>query len=156
MPAEGFTDGIGYLTNSVKLYKYPYLTSLLTVTELEKNTAVTVLGKIDTLDYRYYYVSYTDTDGTVRTGYVPQGYVTNFDGAPPDSQNFEVGAGKADYDSLWRLAFLLLGLRVYLRFDRLSHSAQAETLTQTKNKADWFYETTVLYNRRILQNPCAP
>lgn len=109
MPAEGFTDGIGYLTNSVKLYKYPYLTSLLTVTELEKNTAVTVLGKIDTLDYRYYYVSYTDTDGTVRTGYVPQGYVTNFDGAPPDSQNFEVGAGKADYDSLWRLAFLLLG-----------------------------------------------
>ncbi len=108
-PAEGFTDGIGYLTNSVNLYKYPYLTSLLTVTELEKNTTVKVLGKIDTLDYRYYYVSYTDADGTVRTGYVPQGYVTNFDGAPPDSQNFEVGAGKTDYDSLWRLAFLLLG-----------------------------------------------
>ena len=108
-PAEGFTDGIGYLTNSVKLYKYPYLTSLLTVTELEKNTAVKVLGKIDTLDYRYYYVSYTDTEGTVRTGYIPQGYVANFDGAPPESQNFEVGAGNADHDSLWRLAFLLLG-----------------------------------------------
>ncbi len=108
-PAEGFTDGKGYLTNAVTLYKYPYLTPLLTVSPLTKNARVTVLGEIDTLDYRYYYVSYTDESGAVRTGYVPKAYVTNFDGSPPGQELVEYGEGTTDFDSLWRMIFLLLG-----------------------------------------------
>ena len=108
-PPAGFTDGTGYLTNEVSLYKYPYLTALLTVQKLDKNAAVTVLGEIDTLDYRYYYVSYTDENGAVKTGYVPKGYVTNFNGAPPDAETAEYGAADTDFDSLWRMCFLLLG-----------------------------------------------
>lgn len=108
-PPAGFTDGTGYLTNEVFLYKYPYLTRLLTVQKLDKNAAVTVLGEIDTLDYRYYYVSYTDENGAVKTGYVPKGYVTNFNGAPPEAEAVEYGAADTDFDSLWRMCFLLLG-----------------------------------------------
>lgn len=34
--AEGFEDGKGYLTNAVSLYKYPYLTELLTAEACRK------------------------------------------------------------------------------------------------------------------------
>ncbi len=105
----GFTDGKGYLTNGLSLYKYPYLTDLLTVCSLPKNAEVTVLGEIDTADYRYYYISYTDGDGTVRTGYVPKPYVTPFDGSPAQSQPANFGGKGVDWDSIWRMVFLLLG-----------------------------------------------
>lgn len=108
-PAEDFGEGNGYLSNAIALYKFPYLTRLLTVCELDKNAEVTVLGEIDALDYHYYYVSYTDSEGRERTGYVPQAYVTNFNGAPPESTVISYGAEAADHDSLWRMAFLLLG-----------------------------------------------
>jgi hypothetical protein len=106
--AEGFDEGKGYISNPVTLYKYPYLTDLLTVTVLEKNAEVKVLGKIDDLDYRYYYVEITDESGT-KKGYVPQGYVTAFDGTPKPSTEKSHGAESADKDSVWRLAFILLG-----------------------------------------------
>lgn len=108
-PPSGFKDGTGYLTNAVPVYKYPYLTELLTVCTPPKNAAVEVLGEIDRLDYKYYYVSYTDETGAERKGYIPKSYVTNFNGAPPEAERAEYGAGDTDRDSLWRMAFLLLG-----------------------------------------------
>lgn len=107
-PAEGFDGNKGYISNPVTLYKYPYLTDLLTVTALDKNTEVKVLGKIDDLDHRYYYVEITDENGT-KKGYVPQGYVTAFDGTPKPATNTGYGAESANRDSVWRLAFILLG-----------------------------------------------
>jgi len=108
-PAEGFENGIGYLTNTVTLYKYPYLTELLTVCSLPKGGAVTVLGEIDRLDYRYYYVSFTDETGTERKGYIPKAYLTEFNGAPPQPEELTYGGSHTDWDSVWRMAFLLLG-----------------------------------------------
>lgn len=105
----GFENNVGYLTNAVTLYKYPYLTGLLTVCELPKNAAVTVLGEVDRLDYRYYYVSYTDETGAERTGYVPKAYLTAFDGSPPGSELIQYGDSDTDWDSIWRMAFMLLG-----------------------------------------------
>lgn len=108
-PPSGFQDDAGYLTNAVPVYKYPYLTDLLTVCMPPKNAAVKILGELDALDYKYYYVSYTDETGVERKGYIPKPYVTNFNGAPPESELAEYGAGDADLDSLRRMAFLLLG-----------------------------------------------
>ncbi len=107
--AEGFEDGKGYLTNAVSLYKYPYLTELLTAGSLPKNAEVTVLGQIDTPDYRYYRIAWTDGEGNERTGFIPVAYVTAFDGSPVPAEQANFGGTGADTDSVWRLAFLLLG-----------------------------------------------
>ncbi len=109
-PAEEFTeDKTGYTTNALPLYKFPYLTDLLTVCELPKNAELTVLGEIGELDYRYYRVSYVDEQGITRTGYVPQPYVSSFDGRYPTAEKVTAGDKETDYDSLWRAAFILLG-----------------------------------------------
>ena len=79
------------------------------VCSLPKNGEVTVLGEIDTADYRYYYISYTDGDGIVKTGYVPKPYVTPFDGSPAQSQPAIFGGEGVDWDSIWRMVFLILG-----------------------------------------------
>lgn len=78
---DNFDDGAGYITNDVSLYKYPYLTSALAVTSLPKNTVVTVITEIslsDSIDYDYYYVSWTDDDGDTLYGYVPKSFVRDF------------------------------------------------------------------------------
>lgn len=108
LPAEGFDGDKGYISNPVTLYKYPYLTDLLTVTRLEKNAEVKVLGMINDLDYRYYYVEIAGENGTQK-GYVPQGYVTPFDGTPKTAEESGYGAESANRDSVWRLTFILLG-----------------------------------------------
>ena len=109
-PAEEFTaNKTGYSTNALPLYKFPYLTDLLTVCEIPKNAKLTVLGEIGELDYRYYRVSYVDEQGTEQTGYVPKSYVSPFDGRYPQSEKITTGDTKTDLDSLWRAAFILLG-----------------------------------------------
>ena len=109
LPAEGFEGGVGYLTSPVSLYKYPYLTDLLTIAALPKNAEVKVLGRADTPDYGYYRIAWTDENGEEKTGFIPLSYLTPFDGSPipPESENY--GGEGADTDSVWRLAFLLLG-----------------------------------------------
>lgn len=109
LPADDFENGVGYVTNAVSLYKYPYLSDLLTVTTIGKNAPVTVLGKIDELDYGYYYVSVVAADGTSVTGYLPQAYVSEFNASPPETQFKEFGGEKTDPDAIRRLIFLLLG-----------------------------------------------
>lgn len=101
-------SNVGYLSNDVPLYKYPYLTELLTIAALPKHTQVKVLAQIDDLDYRYYLVEYS-IDGKTYTGYLPQTYVNNFDGRPPQTSEELFGDKSTDFDSLWRLAFILLG-----------------------------------------------
>ena len=100
---------IGYLTNAVPLYKFPYLTDLLTAGQLPRGAQVTVLGEINELDHAYYHVSYVDENGVEKTGYVPQTYITEFSGLPPQSDLHESGATESDFDSVWRFAYLLLG-----------------------------------------------
>lgn len=110
-PAVGFENGAtGYISNTLPLYKFPYLTDLLTLGSLEKHTAVTVLGQIDHLDYKYYLVSYIGADGTEKRGYIPQAYLSSFDSRPPLPDTLLLGETATDYDSVWRAAFLLLGL----------------------------------------------
>lgn len=99
----------GYLTNAVTLYKFPYLTELLTVDGLQKNQPVTLLGEVNELDYDYYKVSYTSEDGTQKIGFIPKGYLTDFNGAPKPTQTETFGELSPNEDALWRLTFLLLG-----------------------------------------------
>ncbi|MBO5335012.1 MAG: hypothetical protein J6A87_03445 [Clostridia bacterium] len=99
----------GYLTNALSLYKYPYLTQLLTVTGLTKNQAVTLLGEVNDLDYSYYKIRFTDGDGNEQTGFIPKTYATLFDGEPKPTERTEHGSAHPNEDSLWRLTFLLLG-----------------------------------------------
>ena len=100
----------GYLTNAVTLYKYPYLTKLLRVDSLTKNQAVTLIGEVNDLDYNYYKVRVVSEDGTEKIGFVPQKYVTLFDGEPKPSETTTYGERQnPSEESLWRLTFLLLG-----------------------------------------------
>ena len=102
------TAKIGYLTSSVNLYKFPYLTELLTVAELERGHKLTILGEIQNLDYPYYHVEYTDGEKTMR-GYVPQSFVSSFEGTIPESETVIHGSLEENNDGVWRLAYLVLG-----------------------------------------------
>lgn len=99
----------GYITSAITLYKFPYLTELLKSGELERGATVTVLGEIEKLDHAYYHVSYQTENGEMKTGYIPQAFVTDFSGLPPKSETIEAGETESDLDSVWRLAYLLLG-----------------------------------------------
>ena len=99
----------GYITSDVALYKYPYLTELLQSGELARGAAVTLLGEIDKLDHAYFHVAFEDENGEIKTGYIPQAFVTDFSGLPPKIETIETGATESDLDSVWRLAYLLLG-----------------------------------------------
>lgn len=101
---------VGYVTNAISVYKFPCLNALLTVdATLERGAQITVLSEIHRLDYPYYEISYTLTDGTTQTGYVPVSYVTLFDGTPPQLQTQIYGETESDKDSVFRLVYLLLG-----------------------------------------------
>lgn len=101
----------GYITSAITLYKFPYLTELLKSGELERGAMITVLGEINELDHTYFHVSYETKDGEIKTGYVPQAFVNDFNGLPPTSETIEVGERESD-DSVWRLAYLVLGFAV--------------------------------------------
>ncbi len=108
--AERFTESpYGYITSKLPLYKFPYLTDLLTIDDLERHAQVKVLGAIEDLDSTYYLVEYTDEDGNVLQGYVPQSYVSPFDGRYPEAEENVYGETTSDVDSVWRATFLLLG-----------------------------------------------
>ncbi|MBQ9728457.1 MAG: hypothetical protein IJV85_02560 [Clostridia bacterium] len=98
----------GYLTNNVNLYKFPYLTSLLKVDTLKRGTQITLLGEINELDYPYYLVKYVDETGAEKTGYVPQAYVSDHDGTPPQTEVHTYGKENRSLE-VWRLFYLLLG-----------------------------------------------
>lgn len=101
----------GYITSEVALYKFPYLTGLLTVCDLPRGASVQLIGEITQLDYDYYHVSYT-IDGTEKTGYIPQAYIHLFDGQPPATETVVYGATESDNDSVWRLTYILLGFAI--------------------------------------------
>jgi hypothetical protein len=100
----------GYLTNEIPLYKFPYLTQLLIADELSRGVKITLLGEINELDHEYYQVSYQTESGEIKTGFIPKAYVTPFDGTPPKVEIITVGETQGDLDSLWRLAYIVLGL----------------------------------------------
>ena len=99
-----------WLTNAIALYKFPYLTRLLTVTELPRGGEVTLLGEIGELDHEYYYVSFTDEQGEQKTGYIPKSYATPFDASPKKTTQTQIGKTESNDDAVWRLAYMLLGL----------------------------------------------
>lgn len=101
---------IGYLTNSVHLYKFPYLSELLTVsnTTLERGTQIKLLGKIENLDYTYYRIEYGEGESKT-TGYIPTSYVNFFEGIPPQTQSHVYGDTESDKDSVFQLVYILLG-----------------------------------------------
>lgn len=103
---------VGYLTNQVSLYKYPYLKALPTLTTLSQGAKVEVLGEMNNLDYSYYHISYTDENGNTVYGYVPQSYVSPIDGKTEKTENLVFGELEEDKDAIWRLAYLLLGTGV--------------------------------------------
>lgn len=77
----GFTDGEGYLTNDVFLYKYPYLNEIVALQRLRKNAKLHIVGELalnEQTDFEYYYVYYTDGAETVY-GYVPKSFIRNVD-----------------------------------------------------------------------------
>ncbi len=115
LPSEEYkqtyqTGKTGYLTNAVALYKFPYLTSLLTVGTLDRGAKLTLLGEVDKLDHDYYQASFTQADGTEITGYIPKSYITLFNGAPLPKDETTLGAVESDKDAQRRLLYLLLGL----------------------------------------------
>lgn len=99
-----------WLTNSLSLYKFPYLCENLVVTQtLPRGAEVTLLGEIGELDHAYYRIAYTDENGALKTGYIPQSYATLFDASPKESTTTLVGDKESNRDAVWRLAYILLG-----------------------------------------------
>ena len=99
----------GYITSAITLYKFPYLTELLKAGNIERGAKVTVLGEVNELDHAYFHVAYESESGEKTTGYIPQAFVTDFNGLPLVSETIEAGETQSDVDSILRLAYLLLG-----------------------------------------------
>ena len=112
-PYEEERQTTGYVTNAIRLYKFPYLTDLLTFADVPKNAQVKLVGEMNELDYEYYYVAYTDGE-TTKYGYIPKAYVTSFNGAPPETTTETYGERTASEDSLWRMTYILLGVAAIL------------------------------------------
>ncbi len=96
-----------YITNEVYLYKFPYLTELLTVQKLPRNAKVTVKGEIKQLDHEYYEISYGEY-----TGFVPKSFVSKISAAPPQSTTEIYGNTESNDDGVFRLAYIVLGSAV--------------------------------------------
>ena len=117
LPAEEYradyeTEKIGYLSNAVSLYKFPYLNAMLTATRLNAGTEIVLLGEIDKLDHPYYHVAFVNENGARQTGFIPKAYVTLFNGAPPIPETEIYGTTEDNNDSIYRLCYLLLGTGV--------------------------------------------
>lgn len=110
----GFTDGAGYLTNDVYLYKYPYLNGIVARERLDKNMKLTVIGELslnEQTDFEYYYVSYADGDATVY-GYVPKSFIRSADVAEPkpDVVRFGAESGAENPNALRYLLIVILAI----------------------------------------------
>lgn len=101
-----------WLSNDVHLYKFPYLTTLLTVDALPRGGQVTLLGEVNGLDNDYYLVSYTNENGETMQGYLPQSYAALYDAVTSPTTQTTVGETEKDADSVMRLIYLLLGFLV--------------------------------------------
>jgi len=101
---------VGYLTNNVSLYKFPTRNPLLTVCELPRGVKVTLLGEIHQLEHDYYAVSYVDENGATQIGFIPKTYANQFDGSTPTPETHTIGSTEDDHDSVWRFAYIVLGL----------------------------------------------
>ena len=106
------TPKTAYLTNAVSVYKYPYLNELLTNGSVSKDTPIQLLGETIQLDYAYYKIAYTDEDGMQKTGYIPKSFFSESEGEIPSFETVIYGETASNTDSVWRLAYILLGLGV--------------------------------------------
>ena len=104
------TGKTAYLTNSVNLYKFPYLCELLTAARLERGAEIVLLGEIGELDHEYYFIAYKTANGETKTGYIPQSYATDFNASPSQMQENGYGNAENNDDAVWRMTYLLLGL----------------------------------------------
>lgn len=102
----------GYVTNDVGLYKYPFLTDLLTICTVKRGTEIVVLKTVERLDWLYYAVAYTDENGEYKTGYLPAAYVSDVSGKTPPSVATMLGEERNNSDLVWRLVYLVLGALV--------------------------------------------
>lgn len=100
-----------YVTSDVRLYKFPYITSLLTVRDLSRGASVTLLGEVNGASYAYYRVA-VEENGQRYVGYLPQSFVTLFNPSAPNTLVGSYGTTDADADGVWRLAYILLGFAV--------------------------------------------
>jgi hypothetical protein len=128
-----------FITSDVSLYKFPYLTELLTVTQLSPGCQVTVLGEISRLDTPYYHVQYTDENGNEHTGYVPMTFTNPFSGLPPQQTPYQAGATESDQDAVGRLIYILLGfgaiciLTDYLLLRKKRHRDETDDAEEENN-----------------------
>ncbi|MBR4943553.1 MAG: hypothetical protein IKZ28_05930 [Clostridia bacterium] len=98
----------GYITNTVSLYKFPYLNELFALCEITRGEEVKIVGEMKNFDRDYYEIEITTEEG-ITTGYIPQSFITLFNGEAPDVKNEIFGATETDDDAVWRCAYLLLG-----------------------------------------------
>ncbi len=111
-PEEYAGDKIGYVTNSLPLYKYPYLTDLITVCPLPRGAEVKVLKTVERLDWKYYQVQYTGETGETKTGFLPAAYVAETNGKVPEAEQTTLGGENNNRDLVWRLVYIILGTLV--------------------------------------------
>ena len=100
----------GYLANDVSLYKFPYLTELLTVGEVLRGAELNIVGEVRKLDHAYFEIEFIDENGVTKKGYIPQSYVSLFDGSSPTPENVFFGKTENNTDAVWRCVYLILGL----------------------------------------------
>lgn len=97
-----------YLSSEAALYAFPCFAEELALSPLPRRAQITALGEING-GFDYYWVSYTDANGTQQTGYIPKAYANEISGAPTPSVEKTYGETESDNDSVWRMAYLLLG-----------------------------------------------
>ncbi len=102
-PTAEETPATRYTTNEIELYKLPYMQTMQG-RKIPKGSEITLLGEVNDLDRPYYKISF---DGEI--GYIPKAYTVDFQGNRDETAETVVSDGNNDKDSIWRMAYVLLG-----------------------------------------------
>ena len=90
------------------LLAFPCFADELAICPLPRRAQVIALGEIHG-EFAYYFVSYTDENGAEKRGYIPKAYANEISGENAPSTEICYGETESDNDSVWRMAYLLLG-----------------------------------------------
>ena len=97
-----------YLSSEAALFAFPCFANELAICPLPRRAQVIALGEIHG-EFAYYFVSYTDENGAEKRGYIPKAYANEISGENAPSTEICYGETESDNDSVWRMAYLLLG-----------------------------------------------
>ncbi len=89
-----------YLSSSVSVYYAPCLESALAQRQLSRGTQVTFIGTVQTAEFTYALVEFSDGARVTARGYVPASYLTSIPATPSSGENYTLAYLKSSDEGI--------------------------------------------------------